>query len=79
MKFCVKLGVTLMHADRHVDMTQLMLSPCDVPEKYDGSVLSSTANILCFFTLNDWIWKLSTKHGRKVYAKMWVLKKTVYV
>jgi len=64
MKFCVNLGVTLMHADRHVEMTQLTLSACDVPEKYDDSVLSSTAYILCFFTLNDWFWKLSTKHRR---------------
>jgi hypothetical protein len=54
MKFCENLGVTLMHADRHMDMTQLTLSVCDVPEKYDGSVLSSTAHTLCFFTLNDW-------------------------
>jgi len=64
MKFRVNLGVTLMHADRHVDMTQLTFSACDVPEKYDDSVLSSTAYILCFFILNDWFWKLSTKHRR---------------
>jgi len=53
-----------MHADRHLDMTQLMFSTCDVPEKYDGSMLNSTAYILCFLTLNDWVWKLSTKHRR---------------
>jgi hypothetical protein len=64
MKFCVNLGVTLVHADRHMDMTQVVFSACDVPEKYDGSVLSSTAYKLCFFTLNDWFWKLSTKHRR---------------
>jgi hypothetical protein len=64
MKFCVNLGVTLMHVDRPVDITQLTLSACDVPEKYDGSVLNSTAYMLCFSTLNDWFWKLSTKHRR---------------
>jgi len=64
MKFCVNLGVTLMHAVRHLDMTQLRFSTCDVPEKYDGSMLNSTAYILCFFTLNDWFWTLSTKHRR---------------
>ena len=32
-----------MHADRPVDITQLTFSACDVLEKYDGSVLSSTA------------------------------------
>jgi len=53
-----------MHADRPVDITQLTLSACDVPEKYDGSVLSSTAYILCFFTLISWFWKLNTKHRR---------------
>ena len=68
-----------MHADRHVDMKQLTLSACDVPEKYVGSVLSSAAYILCFFTLNDQFWKLSTKHRRQLCAKMWVLKKIVYV
>jgi hypothetical protein len=50
MKFSVNLGVTLVHADRHMDMTQVMFCACDVPEKYDGSVLSSTAYKLCFFT-----------------------------
>ena len=64
MKFCVNVEVTLMPADRHVDMTQLTLSACDVPEKYDDSVLSSIAYILFFFTLSDWFGKLSTKHGR---------------
>jgi len=64
MKYCVNLGVTLMHAVRHMDMTQLIFSACDVPEKYDGNVLSSTTYILWFFTLNDWIWKLSTKYRR---------------
>jgi len=64
MKFCVNLGVTLMRADRHMDTTQLTLSACDVSEKYDDSVLSSTAYILCFFTLNDWFWKLRTKYRR---------------
>jgi hypothetical protein len=64
MKFFVNLGVTLMHADRHMDMTLPTLSACDVPEKYDDIVLSGTAYILCFFTLNDWFWKLSTKHRR---------------
>jgi hypothetical protein len=64
MEFCVNLGVTLIHSDRCVNMIQIMLSACDVPEKYDDSVLSSTAYILCFFTLNDWVWKLSTKHRR---------------
>jgi len=37
-----------MHADRPMDITQLMLSARDVPEKYDGSVLSSTAYVLYF-------------------------------
>jgi len=64
MKFCVNFGVTLMDVVRHVDMTQLTFSAFVVPEKYDGSVLSSTAYILCFLTLNDWVWKLSTKHRR---------------
>jgi len=53
-----------MHAVRHLDMTQLTFYTCDVPEKYDGNVLNSTAYILCFFTLNDWVLKLSTKHRR---------------
>ena len=48
MKFCENLGVTSVHADRHMDMIPLMLSACDVPAKYDGSVLSSIAQILCF-------------------------------
>jgi hypothetical protein len=64
MKFCVHLGITLKHADRHMDMTQLTLSACDVPEKYEGGILRSTAYILCFLTMNDWFWKLSTNHGR---------------
>jgi len=68
-----------MHADRSMDITQLMLSACDVPEKYDGSVSSSTAYILRFFTLNDWFWKLSTNHRRQLCAKMWLLKKILYV
>jgi len=53
-----------MHAVKHVDMTQLTFYAFVVPEKYDGSVLNSIAYILCFFTLNDWVWKLSTKHRR---------------
>jgi hypothetical protein len=64
MKFCVNMGVTLMDADRHIDMTQLTFSAFVVPEKYDDSVLSSTAYILRFITLNDCVWKLSTKHRR---------------
>ena len=64
VKFCVNLGVTLMHADRHMDMKQLTLSACDMPEKYGGSVLSSAAYIFCFFTVSDRFWKLSTKHRR---------------
>jgi len=32
MKFCVNLGVTLMHAVRHVGMTQLTLPACNVPK-----------------------------------------------
>jgi hypothetical protein len=45
MEFCVNVEVTLMHADRNVDVTQLTLPACDVPGNNDGSVLSSTAYI----------------------------------
>jgi len=59
IKYCVNLGVTLMHADKPMDITQLMLSACDVPEKYDGSVLSSTAYVLYFHS--EWQ-TLETEH-----------------